>query len=51
MKPYTYYFPFFLFQSKEAKKIMKLYTMTEPNVIEKAYDGGLHVLNKQKHGN
>ena len=49
MKPYIFY-PSFYFNLKK-QKIVKLYTMTEPNVIEKAYDGGLHVLNKQKHGN
>ena len=50
MKPYIIYLSFY-FNLKKQKKNVKLYTMTEPNVIEKAYDGGLHVLNKQKHGN
>ena len=49
MKPYIIYLSFY-FNLKKQKNV-KLYTMTEPNVIEKAYDGGLHVLNKQKHGN
>ena len=49
MKPCIIYLFFYFYLKKQ--KIMKFYTMTEPNVIEKAYDGGLHVLNKQKHGN